>query len=95
MITSTDEVTISRIVFIGRAYPPIVIMDSMRLSASFGPHAQAVLDQVAHRDLAYAFKIRRPRLEPHDMRLLELKFGRVFAGDDSFVEVDIVRQAVQ
>ena len=42
MITSTEEVTISRIVFIGSAYPPMVIMDSMRLSASRGELACSV-----------------------------------------------------
>ena len=62
---------------------------------AFGPHAQAVLDQVAHRDLAYAFEIRGARLKAHDMGLLELELGRVLAGDDSLIHVDIVRQAVQ
>ena len=62
---------------------------------AFRPHAQAVPDQVAHRDLADAFEIRRPRLEPNDMGLLELELGGVLAGDDSLVDVDVVRQAVQ
>ena len=62
---------------------------------AFGPHAQAVLDQVTHRDLAYPFEIRRPRLEPHDMGLLKLELSCVLAGYDSLVSVDVVRQAVQ
>ena len=34
-------------------------------------------------DLALAFDVRRPRLEPHDVRLLQLQFGRVLDGDDA------------
>ena len=52
-------------------------------------------DEVAHRDLALAFEVRRPGLEPHHMRLLELQLGRVLAGDDALVELDVARQAVQ
>src|SRR5829696_2468239 len=62
---------------------------------AFGPHAQAVAHEVAHRDLALPFEVRRPGLEPHDMRLLELQLGRVLAGDDALVELDVVREAVQ
>ena len=62
---------------------------------SLGPHAQAVLDQVAHPDLADALGIWRTRLEANDVRLLELQFGRVLAGDDSFPWFDIARQTVQ
>src|SRR5690606_25145794 len=58
-------------------------------------HAQAVLDEIAHRDLALAFQIRRARFETHDVRLLQLKLGRVLAGDDAFLAVDIVGQAVE
>ena len=61
----------------------------------FRAHTQAVLDQIAHGDLAFAFDIRRARFEPHDMRLLQLEFGGVFAGDDAFVVVDIAGQAIQ
>ena len=53
-----------------------------------GTHTQAVLDEIAHGDLAFAFEVGRPRLETHHVRLLQLKFGRVFAGDDALVVVD-------
>ena len=53
-----------------------------------GPHTQAVLDQIAHRDLALAFEVGRPRFQAHDVRLLQLKFGGVFAGDDALVVID-------
>ena len=62
---------------------------------ALGPHAQAVLDEVAHGHLALAFKIGRARFEAHHMRLLQLQFGRVLAGDDALVAVDIVGQAVE
>ena len=54
------------------------------------PHAQAVAHQVAHCHGAGAFEIRRACLEPHDMRLLQLEFGRVLAGDDAFGRIDII-----
>jgi hypothetical protein len=54
----------------------------------FGTHTQTVLDQVAHRDLALALKVGRAGFEAHDVRLLQLKFGGVFAGDDALVLVD-------
>jgi hypothetical protein len=50
-----------------------------------GTHAQAVLDQVAHGDLALALEVRRPGLEAHDVRLLQLQLGGVLAGDDALV----------
>src|SRR5208283_2020801 len=62
---------------------------------SFGSHAQAISDEVAHGDLTHAFEIRRTRLKPHHMGLLKLKLRRVFARDDSFVGFNIVRQAVE
>ena len=61
----------------------------------FRPHAQAVADQIAHRDLALALEVGRPRFQAHDVRLLQLQFGRVFAGDDALVVVDVARQAVE
>ena len=45
------------------------------------PHTQRVLQQIAHRDLAGAFEVGGAGLEPHDMRLLQLQFGRVFDRD--------------
>ena len=59
------------------------------------PHAQAVLHQVALRDLALAFDVRRARLQAHDVRLLELQLGRVLDRDDALVGRDVARQAVQ
>ena len=53
-----------------------------------GPHAKRVLDQVALRDLAPALDIRRPRLEPDNMLLLELELGRILDRDDPLVAVD-------
>src|SRR6185437_8076012 len=58
-------------------------------------HAQAVLDQVAHGHLALAFQVGRARFQTHHMRLLQLQFGRVLAGDHALVTVDIVAQAVE
>ena len=52
----------------------------------FRTHTQTVLDQIAHRDLAGAFEVRRARFQTHHVRLLQLKFGGVFAGDDALVE---------
>ena len=58
-----------------------------------GTHAQAVSDQFTHRDLSLSFEVRRTGFQPHHMRLLEVKFGGVFAGDDALVGVDVaVRQ---
>ncbi len=47
------------------------------------------------RDRADAFQIGRPRLQPHDVRLLQLQLRGVFAGDDALAAVDVVGQAVQ
>ena len=55
---------------------------------AFGAHTQAVADQFAHRDLAFALDVGRAGFQPHHMRLLQLKFGGVFAGDDALVVVD-------
>jgi hypothetical protein len=41
------------------------------------------------------FKVGRARFEAHHVRLLQLKFGGVFAGDDALVGVDEVGQAVE
>ena len=62
---------------------------------AFRAHTQAVLDQVAHGDLAFAFEVRRARFQAHHVRLLQLQFGGVFAGDDALVVVDELRQAVE
>ena len=62
---------------------------------ALGPHAQAVLDEVAHGDLALAFDVGRAGFETHHMRLLQLQLGRILAGDDALVEVDVAGQAVE
>ena len=59
------------------------------------PHTQAVLDQIAHGDLAFAFDVGRPRFQADHVRLLELQFGGVLAGDDALVLVDELGETVQ
>ena len=60
-----------------------------------GPHAQRVLHQVAHADLAVALEVGRPRLQAHDVRLLHAQLGGVLDGDDALAVVDHARQRVQ
>ena len=62
---------------------------------AFRPHAQAVLDQIAHGDLAFAFEVGRPGFQAHHVRLLQLQFGGVLAGDDALVVVDELGEAVE
>ena len=62
---------------------------------AFRPHAQAVAHEVAHGDLAFAFEIGRSGLEPHGVRLLELQLGRVLAGDDALVVIDVAGETVE
>src|SRR5258708_26573055 len=62
---------------------------------AFGPHTQAVADQFAHRDLAFALDVGGAGFQPHHMRLLQLKLGGVFAGDDALVVLDELGQTVQ
>ncbi len=62
---------------------------------AFGAHTQAVADQLAHGDLAFALDVGRPGFQPHHVRLLQLEFGRVLAGDDALVVLDVVGQAVE
>ena len=62
---------------------------------AFGAHTQTVADQVAHGDHALAFQVGRAGFQAHHMRLLQLKFGGVFAGDDALFGVDIGGHAVQ
>ena len=60
-----------------------------------GPHAQTIAHQVTHRDLALAFEVRRPRLQTDHVRLLQLQFRRIFAGDDALIIIDVTGQTVQ
>src|SRR6516165_10347532 len=62
---------------------------------SLRPRAQAVADEIAHRDLPLALDVGGPRLQAYDVRLLELQFGRVLAGDDPFIIVDVPGEAVE
>ena len=62
---------------------------------AFGTHTQAVPDQVAHGDLALAFEVGRAGFQAHHMRLLQLQFGGVLAGDDALFGVDIGGHAVE
>ena len=62
---------------------------------ALGAHAQAVLDEVAH-----GHRTRPSRLGGRVSRrttcgLLQLKLGRVLAGDDPLVVLDVVGQAVE
>src|ERR1700719_2106387 len=59
------------------------------------PHSQAVSHQVSHGDLALSLEVGRPGLQPYHVRLLKLQFGCVFAGDDTLVRVDVIRQAIE
>ena len=62
---------------------------------AFWPHAQAVLHQFAHGNRTLAFQIGRTGFKTHGVWLLQLQFGRVLAGDDAFVVVDVTGQAVE
>ena len=62
---------------------------------AFGPHTQGVADQVARRDRALAFDVRRPRFQTDDVVLLELQFGGVLDGHHAFVVRDEARQRVE
>ena len=60
-----------------------------------GPHTQAVLDQVAHGDLALALDVGRAGLQPDHVILLELQLGRVLDGHDALVLGHVARQTVE
>src|SRR5215472_10158693 len=62
---------------------------------AFGPHAQAVSYQFLHGDLALAFDVGGAGFQAHYVRLLQLQFGGVLAGDDALVALDVVAEAVQ
>src|SRR5262249_50840136 len=58
-------------------------------------HTQAVFDKLAHGNFAASFKVWRPSFETHHMRLLELQFGGVLAGDDALIGIYKAGQTVQ
>ena len=60
-----------------------------------GAHAQRVADQVADRHLAAVLDVRRPRLEPQHVLLVERELGGVLDGDDPLVLGDERRQHVE
>ena len=62
---------------------------------AFRTHAEAVSDQFAHGDLALALDVGRTGFQAHHMRLLQLKFRGVFAGNDAFVVLDELGEAVE
>src|SRR6202171_2012777 len=62
---------------------------------AFRPHAEAVTDQFAHRDLTFTLDVGWTGFQADHMRLLQLKFRGVFAGDDAFVVLDELGEAVE
>src|SRR5262249_3423799 len=58
-------------------------------------HTQGVDYELALPDGAFAFDVRRARLEPRDVRLMELQLGRVFDGDDALPLRDEPRHHVE
>ena len=52
---------------------------------AIGTHTQCVAHEISLRDFATTFDIRRPGFQSDDVRLLQLKFGRVFNRNDAFV----------
>ena len=58
-------------------------------------HAQRVADEIANQHLALALDVRRPRLEPDHVLLLQLQLGGVLDGDDPLVVPDVARQCVE
>jgi hypothetical protein len=57
---------------------------------SLRAHAQAVSHEIAHRDRPAPLEIRRPRLKPHHMRLLQLQFRCILAGNYPLVGIDVL-----
>ena len=55
---------------------------------AFRSHTEAILNEIAHRDLALSFKIGRTCLKSNHMRLLELKLRGVFTRNDAFSVID-------
>jgi len=60
-----------------------------------GPHAEAVAHEVALGHLALPLDVRGPRLEPHDVLLLQLQLRRVLDRDDALVGRDEPGQHVE
>ncbi len=62
---------------------------------SVWPHSQRVPHQVSLSDLTLSFETGRPRLQPNDMRLLQLQFGGILNSDDAFRVVDELANRVE
>ena len=60
-----------------------------------GAHTQCVYDELPLSDGAFAFDVRRARLEPRDVLLVQLQFGRVFDRDDALAVADESGEHVQ
>ena len=60
-----------------------------------GAHAQGVDQQLALMDRALAFDVGRAGFQPNNVFLMELQFGRVFDGDNSFAIGNVGGQHVQ
>ncbi len=60
-----------------------------------GAHTQGVDEQLPLPDRALALDVRRPRFEACDVLLVQLKFRRVFDGDDALTLGDEARQHVE
>ena len=62
---------------------------------AIGAHTQSVDDELTLPDRALAFDVRRPRLEAHHVRLLQLQLRRVFDRDDALAAGDEAREDVE
>ncbi len=62
---------------------------------AIGPHTQTVLHQIALGDFAFAFDVLRARFQSNHVRLLQLKFGRVFDRHHALFGGDVARKTVQ
>ena len=60
-----------------------------------GAHTQRVAHEIADRDVALALDVRRARLEPEHVPLVELQLGRVLDRHDALVVRDRSRQRVE
>ena len=60
-----------------------------------GPHAQRRPHELAHRHPAGALGVRRPRFEPHDVRLREPELGGLLDRDDALGGRDRAGERVQ
>ena len=55
---------------------------------SIRTHTEAIDEQLALADGAVAFEVRGPGFQANHMRLAQLKFGRVFDGDNALLRID-------